>query len=109
MTLVRIILWVVAAICGVFGALMWLFILTGSGNAKPLGWVLGFGFPLVALITGYGAYSLGGGSTRPCPRCGKGVKRGLVVCPTCGFDFNDLLPTSRSAMPPPAPPAPPAQ
>jgi len=25
---------------------------------------------------------------RPCPQCGKNVKRGLVVCPTCSFDFT---------------------
>lgn len=26
--------------------------------------------------------------SRPCPRCGVGVKRGSTVCPTCDFDFS---------------------
>lgn len=27
-------------------------------------------------------------STRDCPACGKGVKRGIVQCGACGYDFR---------------------
>jgi hypothetical protein len=36
---------------------------------------------------------LRGVGTRPCPRCcAIGVKKGLVQCPNCGFDFSTLVP-----------------
>ncbi len=31
---------------------------------------------------------------RPCPQCGRSVKRGLVICPTCSYDFT--LPSPRA-------------
>ncbi len=27
---------------------------------------------------------------RSCPRCGNRVKRGLLDCPSCGFDFRTI-------------------
>ena len=29
-------------------------------------------------------------NARPCPRCGKRVKKGLMHCPDCGFDFHTV-------------------
>ena len=28
--------------------------------------------------------------TRPCPRCGEDVKKGVMVCKSCSFDFATL-------------------
>jgi hypothetical protein len=30
-------------------------------------------------------------NTRPCPRCGLGVQRGLTECPTCGYLFGKAI------------------
>lgn len=29
-------------------------------------------------------------SGRPCPRCGESVKKGVLDCPDCGFDFRTI-------------------
>jgi hypothetical protein len=31
------------------------------------------------------------GSKRACPVCGNSVKKGMVVCPSCGFDYRRQL------------------
>ena len=51
---------------------------------------------------------LRGVGTRPCPRCAIGVKKGLVQCPNCGFDFSTLVPQVPQPSPqqPQAPPPP---
>jgi hypothetical protein len=36
----------------------------------------------------YVLYRVTGGKKRECPACGKNVKKGLTVCPTCNFDFS---------------------
>lgn len=33
---------------------------------------------------------LGADPSRPCPRCGEGVKNGILDCPHCGFDFRTV-------------------
>jgi len=35
----------------------------------------------------YVLYRVTGGKKRDCPACGKNVKKGLTVCPSCDFDF----------------------
>lgn len=35
----------------------------------------------------YVLYRVTGGRKRECPACGRVVKKGLTVCPTCNFDF----------------------
>ena len=35
----------------------------------------------------YVLYRITGGKKRECPACGVGVKKGLIVCPSCNFDF----------------------
>jgi len=30
--------------------------------------------------------------SRHCPTCGRGVKRGRVVCKNCGYDFRQTVP-----------------
>lgn len=37
---------------------------------------------------------------RDCPRCGEDVKKGVMVCSHCGFDFSTM---GQSNVPPPAP------
>ncbi len=36
----------------------------------------------------YVLYRITGGKKRECPACGVGVNKGLVVCPSCKFDFK---------------------
>ena len=35
----------------------------------------------------YVLYRITGGKKRQCPACGKNVKKGLTICPSCNFDF----------------------
>ena len=35
----------------------------------------------------YVLYRVTGTKKRECPACGKNVKKGLTVCPSCNFDF----------------------
>lgn len=35
----------------------------------------------------YVLFRVTSGKKRLCPACGKGVKKGLTICPTCSFDF----------------------
>jgi hypothetical protein len=46
---------------------------------------------------------------RPCPQCGKGVKRGLLICPTCGFDFKTQASFGSAQLAPIQGPQPPGQ
>ena len=32
-------------------------------------------------------YRITGDKKRECPACGKGVKKGITVCPSCNYDF----------------------
>jgi hypothetical protein len=106
-TFARVVLWVVSAVTGVVGGLFLAYVLLGRGSLWPGVVALAVALPLVAIVSGYIAYSLGGGATRPCPRCGKGVQRGLVVCATCGFDFNVLVPGAQTDATETSPPPPP--
>lgn len=33
--------------------------------------------------------------SRPCPRCGQRVKKGVLTCQECGFDFSTVGATPR--------------
>ena len=35
----------------------------------------------------YVLYRVTGGKKRECPACGRNVKKGLTVCPSCSYDF----------------------
>ena len=86
-------------------------------NMRPFGWVivalnvyfvwtffsgvepsdsdasLGFGFVFLLFwlaimnVVLYVIYRVTSGGRRDCPACGKNVKKGLTICPTCNFDF----------------------
>lgn len=54
---------------------------TGIGVALIIFlWFLGF--VVIALI-----WLMTRPRTRPCPRCGEDVKKGVTVCKSCGYDF----------------------
>jgi hypothetical protein len=92
--LIRVVLGVLSAIVGIAGAVMFI---AGIATDRPGGFiVLAVGLIVIGVLLGWAAVAIGG--SRPCPRCGKGVRKGLVVCPTCGFDFGTLVPEQR---PPP--------
>jgi hypothetical protein len=44
------------------------------------------------------------GKTRPCPVCGTDVKKGVTVCPSCGYNFATGAQTTPGT--PPTPPTP---
>lgn len=56
----------------------------------------GIGVLLVALIGFFGFVFLSiiwfmtRPRTRDCPRCGEGVKKGVMRCQSCGFDFANV-------------------
>lgn len=57
---------------------------TGIGIAIVL--FIGFcGFIFLSLI-----WFMTRSKKRDCPRCGDGVKKGVLLCGSCGFDFNSL-------------------
>jgi len=90
-TAMSVLLWVLATITGVigYGLLILVAVLQGWWTLLVVGVVVS---PL-----GFAAWSVL--SVRPCPRCAKGVKKGQVVCPTCGFEFVRALETPRARHP----------
>jgi len=44
---------------------------------------------------------------RDCPRCGNDVKKGVMVCASCGFDYNSILPQNAQNVAPPTSQGPP--
>lgn len=56
----------------------------------------GIGILLIALIGFFGfaflfmIWYMTKPKTRPCPRCGDDVKKGVMTCRSCGFDFSEL-------------------
>lgn len=81
---------VTVSILGVLFALLGLVALiaslTGSGAELTIAVVLGLIFLGLGAALLVGAYYMR--DSRPCPRCAKGVRKGVVVCPTCGYDFS---------------------
>jgi len=57
---------------------------TGIGVALIL-FVGFFGFVFLSLI-----WFMTRPKTRPCPRCGEDVKKGVMTCTKCGFDFRQI-------------------
>jgi hypothetical protein len=58
----------------------------GAGIGVAIILLIGFfGFVFLALI-----WFMTRPKTRPCPRCGDDVKKGIVVCRSCGFDFATI-------------------
>ncbi len=45
---------------------------------------------IVVILLYFGRNRLTATSTRPCPRCGRDVKKGQLDCPHCGFDFRTI-------------------
>lgn len=56
----------------------------------------GIGVALIALIGFFGfaflfmIWYMTRPKTRPCPRCGEDVKKGVMECRSCGFDFQQM-------------------
>lgn len=51
-------------------------------------WAAVFAVVLIAAaVLDYGRAQL---STRPCPRCGARVEKGVLECEACGFDFRSI-------------------
>lgn len=42
------------------------------------------------VVIKYGSRWLVRDAGRPCPRCGKRVKAGVMRCPSCDFDFDTV-------------------
>jgi hypothetical protein len=58
----------------------------GAGIGIALVLFVGFiGFVFLSLI-----WFMTRPRTRPCPRCGEGVKKGKLACGDCGFDFRTV-------------------
>lgn len=77
--------------------LMLVGIATYDDPAPAWAWItmfLGIG---IAAACVYGFIRTASAGTRPCPRCAIDVKKGLVTCPNCGFDFGTLVPQQPSA------------
>jgi hypothetical protein len=68
---------------------------TGIGVAIIL--LIGFfGFIFFSLI-----WLMSRPKNRSCPRCGEDVKKGVMVCKSCGFDFNTIATGQPSQTPSP--------
>jgi hypothetical protein len=88
-------LWALAALAGVIALVL---IVAGvSGSLTSAGWGIAVVLLVLAVLAGTGAVSLA--ASHPCPRCGKGVRVGVVVCPTCGFDFATAAPRGGQLVP----------
>lgn len=58
----------------------------GAGIGIMLIFLIGFfGFVFLSLI-----WFMTRPRTRACPRCGEDVKKGVMACGACGFDFGQL-------------------
>ena len=68
-------------------------------DIRPFGWVI-IAINAYILISFFAGYDVNGDDTangigimvpgtkkRECHACGKNVKKGLTVCPSCNFDF----------------------
>lgn len=72
---------------------------TGIGVAIVL--FIGFvGFVFFSLI-----WLMSRPKNRTCPRCGNDVKKGLMACPSCSFDFTTMGQTTAPPPPPPSVPS----
>jgi hypothetical protein len=107
-TALRVIAWIAAVLLFGLGLVILIAVITQDSSPTAVGWLI------IVVLLGLGG-ALGtvaalAKATRPCPQCGKGVKKGLVICPTCGFDFSTTVPGAPQAAPsvPTAPPPPPA-
>lgn len=73
----------------------------GTGIGVALILTLGFfGFVLLSLV-----WLMSRPKARPCPRCGSDVKKGVLVCPSCSFDFASLGQPVAAQSSPTQPPA----
>ncbi|WP_405364530.1 zinc ribbon domain-containing protein [Kitasatospora sp. NBC_00039] len=120
----RIFTWVILA----FNLIMLIWIITGvsstAKNCKGLtGEALtncqannvgtGIGATLILVVWALGDVILGvlwlitKPHKRYCPACGNGVRRGVLHCENCGYDFQQMLQQSQSGRGQPGPPAPP--
>jgi hypothetical protein len=105
-----------------FSALMLIWMVAGGNaancdqytdSASQAGCQAGTGIGIAMLMVlwffGFIVLSILWFMTRPkgcdCPRCGESVKKGVMFCGDCGFDFRTLGQPVVAPMPPPAPPA----
>jgi len=80
-----------ALITGLYGV-VWAIAVKTDGHITSGDWVLLGYFVFVICACLLGMRGLEAVAKRPCPRCGVDVKKGIVKCPSCGFDFGTLLP-----------------
>jgi hypothetical protein len=64
------------------GALIILVLLFINPILAGLLMVIAFSYVFLSWLLGSG--------TRPCPRCGQGVEKGVLRCENCGFDFKTI-------------------
>jgi hypothetical protein len=75
----------------------------GTGIGIVIILILGFfGFVFLSFI-----WLMSRPKHRACPRCGSDVKKGVMACGACGYDFNAMGQSGQGPMPPPPPSPPP--
>ncbi len=58
----------------------------GTGIGVVIILLIGFfGFVFLSLV-----WFMSRPKGRPCPRCGEHVKKGMMVCPSCNYDFSTI-------------------
>ena len=82
--------WVIIALNGYF---FWSFFKDVDATKPTDDLSLGLGFMFLIFWLAimntflYVLYRITGGKKRECPACGNNVKKGLIVCPSCNYDF----------------------
>jgi hypothetical protein len=107
MTALRVIGVLLGILLGGLGLLTSVATIDGGGGPFSVGLVLGVVLLFLGSTLVYAAARAGSG--RRCPHCGKSVKNGLVICPTCGFDFKTRASFGLAQLAPLQGPQPPEQ
>ena len=90
----RVVCLIAALVVGALAARFWYGAVTGPYSGSIWPYLLTVGVFLLAVALAY--VGVRGDRSRPCPRCAKRVKAGIVICPTCGFNFGDAALGSRT-------------
>ncbi|MBN1530691.1 MAG: hypothetical protein JW895_16640 [Thermoleophilaceae bacterium] len=80
-----VILWVLAALVALIDVSLIVYYLSRGAAEPGRTWGTLAALAVFAGALAFMAWRLG--TRRACPRCGKAVRKGITVCPTCGFDY----------------------